>query len=220
MVPFLNIHTHDSAVREFESNLLSLSVGHDDLTLMNNRPVALGIHPWFITEGTVNEDLSLLNELAGRSQVKMIGECGLDRLRGAPFELQLRIFEAQLRLAKRLNKPVLLHCVKAYDELIALHKKIKPQVPIVVHGFNKSEQLGKQLISQGFILSFGKVLLNENSGAALLVKKTSLFFLETDDSELPIAELYAATAKLKNVSMDELKALIFANWKSLSLCYV
>ncbi|MDQ7948561.1 MAG: hydrolase TatD, partial [Pedobacter sp.] len=109
------------------------------------------------------------------------------------------------------------HVVKAYDELIALRKKIEPNVPMVIHGYNKSEQLGHQLMAQGFSLSFGKAILNGNSGAAAILRASDQFFLETDDSDLHIEDIYRAAANLKNTTVDELKALIFGNWKSANL---
>lgn len=218
MLPYLNIHTHHPRLLPDVESVLSLSVGYDDLVHLNHHNVALGIHPWFINEETVDSDLIRLEEMASLPQVRMIGECGLDHLKGAPREVQLAVFERQLVLARSLKKPVILHCVKAYDELMAMQKRIDPQVPLVIHGFNKNEQLGRQLTGHGFQLSFGKAILNENSGAAALLKETNDFFLETDDDhDLHIEAIYAAAANLKNITVEELKALIFANWKGANL---
>lgn len=217
MIPYLNIHTHHYSQQQDVDTILSLSVGYDDLRPMHEANVALGIHPWFINEDTSDDDIRNLKEMAKNNRVRMIGECGLDKIKGAKFELQQTIFADQLRLAKELKKPVILHCVKAYDELMAMTKEIDPQVPMVIHGFNKSEQLGQQLMSHGFSLSFGKTILEEHSGAAALLRKSDVFFLETDDSETPIETVYAAAANLKNMTLDDLKALIFANWKNLNL---
>jgi TatD DNase family protein len=88
---------------------------------------------------------------------------------------------------------------------------------LVIHGFNKSKELGEQLMHQGFYLSFGKAILHGNAAAVELIQSTDEFFLETDDSEHSIQEIYKEAAKIKNCSVDELKALIFANWKKLNL---
>jgi TatD DNase family protein len=217
MIPFLNIHTHRRLLLPEVESILSLSVGHDDLKSIADFSVALGIHPWFMEETNLVNDLKTLIQYAVQPKVKMIGECGLDSLKGASFEVQLKVFEVQLNLAKSLKKPVILHCVKAYDELIAVTKKINPMVPMILHGFNKSEQLGQQLLGQGFLLSFGKAILNANSGASFLLKNMDNFFLETDDAELDIEAIYTAAANLKNITVDELKALIFTNWNNLNL---
>src|SRR5438105_1667292 len=130
MIPFLNIHTHQPLRLPGVESILSLSLGHDDLKWIPEFGIALGIHPWFIPEDSLADDLKKLKELATDPNVKMIGECGLDTLQGAAFELQLQVLEIQLTLAKTLRKPIILHCVKAYDELIRLSKKIDPQVPM------------------------------------------------------------------------------------------
>ena len=106
---------------------------------------------------------------------------------------------------------------RAYDDLLAMAKRVEPAVPMIIHGFNKSQQLGQQLMEHGFVLSFGKAILNENSGSAAIIRNSESFLLETDDSVHPIQEIYEAAAKLKNMTVDEMKALIFANWKTLNL---
>lgn len=217
MIDFLNIHTHHQTIAHDSESLLSLSVGYDDLNPLKNQSVAVGIHPWFIDLKTFANDLHKVEALANDKNVKMIGECGLDKLKGLELEKQIEIFEVQLEIAKKVKKPVLIHCVKAYDELIASYKKINPAVPLVIHGFNKSKELGEQLISKGFYLSFGKAILHGNAAAIELLQSTDEFFLETDDSGHSIQEIYQKAAKLKNCSVDKLKAIIFANWKKLNL---
>ncbi|RZJ81860.1 MAG: hydrolase TatD, partial [Flavobacterium sp.] len=141
--------------------------------------------------------------------------CGLDALKGESLENQLTIFEAQIVVAEELKKPVIIHCVKRFAELIALKKKLNVQVPMIIHGFNKNEELGGQLIDNGFLLSFGTAVFKENSGAFALVAKTDNFFLETDDSKTSIEEIYHFVANLKNCNVETLKARIFADWERL-----
>lgn len=88
---------------------------------------------------------------------------------------------------------------------------------MIIHGFNKNEELGQQLLGKGFLLSFGLAALKGNSGAAKLIQSTNNFFLETDDADISIEEIYQAAAILKKCSIDELKARIFADWKKLNL---
>ncbi|MNL54656.1 hypothetical protein D3C87_1780050 [compost metagenome] len=94
---------------------------------------------------------------------------------------------------------------------------MQPRVPFIVHGFNKHPDLGRQLLAKGFYLSFGKAILNADSGAATLLKEAGTFFLETDDADCSIAEIYQAAANLKNCTVEEMKALIFASWKKIKL---
>ncbi|WEK19198.1 MAG: TatD family hydrolase [Candidatus Pedobacter colombiensis] len=213
---FLDIHTHQEGKDAGVRQILSVSLtGDTRITFPEDQELSLGLHPWFATMEHLEHDYLKLAEAATGMQVKLIGECGLDRLRGESLDNQLIILRKQLRLANALHKPVILHCVRCFGELIALQKEMKVSVPLIVHGFNKHEELGRQLLDNGFYLSFGKAILNPDSGAAALLKHTDMFFLETDDSDYHIREIYQAAANLKNCTVEEMKALIFANWKKI-----
>ncbi|MBC6108820.1 TatD family hydrolase [Pedobacter fastidiosus] len=215
---YLDIHTHQPLPKQHVQSILSLSLTDGDLyPLTNTRPISVGLHPWFAKLKNLELQFENLKNKAQQPNVKMIGECGLDKLRGERLENQVIILEKQIALAEELNKPIILHCVKGFAELIEIKDRLKVKVPMILHGFNKNVELGKQLIDKGFMLSFGTSILRTDSGAAKLIQDTDNFFLETDDSLTPIEEIYDATANLKKCSVDELKARIFADWKKLSL---
>ncbi|MET0570160.1 MAG: TatD family hydrolase [Pedobacter agri] len=215
---FLDIHTHKSAQQKGVESIQSLSLTSDIfLAMPKTKPISIGLHPWYASIEKLEIQLKYLSVLAKQTNVKLIGECGLDKLKGESLKNQILILEHQVALAERLNKPLILHCVRAFSELIELKGRLKVKVPMIIHGFNKNEELGKQLISKGFLLSFGTAILKENSGASKLLKSYDDFFLETDDAETSIEEIYETAANLKKCSVDELKALIFANWNKLSL---
>lgn len=211
---FLDIHTHLKYKNVAVNSIFSVDVViNSKPVFLQDQPYSLGLHPWTAKLAQLPEQLRWLETWAAMPNVVAIGECGLDKLRGEPLENQLEIFKAQAKLAQMLHKPLIIHCVKAFDELIAIKKELNITVPMIIHGFNKNEALGLQLVQQGFILSFGKALLNPNSGAAKLIQLIDEFFLETDGGDATIETIYAAAAKLKNCSVDELKARIFTNWK-------
>lgn len=221
---FLDIHTHHEEVDAGSTSILSLSLTGDPQGLLSGtierriatgNGISVGLHPWFATLGHLERDYQSLELEAKRPEVKMIGECGLDRLKGESLQNQLVILKKQLRLAEELRKPVILHCVRCFDELMALKKEMNISIPMIIHGFNKNEALGRQLLSKGFYLSFGKAILNPNSGAAALLKEADIFFLETDNADCGIAEIYEVAANLKKCTVVELKALIFANWEKI-----
>ncbi|SES17306.1 TatD family hydrolase [Pedobacter rhizosphaerae] len=215
---FLDIHTHKVAQQQGVASIQSLSLTSDIFLAMPKRkPISIGLHPWFASIDKLEIQMTYLKVLAKQANVKMIGECGLDKLKGAPLEDQITIFEQQIALAESLNKPLIIHCVKAFSELIEIKKRLKVKVPMIIHGFNKKEALGKQLIDNGFLLSYGTALLQSDSGAAALVQSDYHFFLETDEASISIVEIYEAAANLKKCTVDELKACIFANWKKLNL---
>ena len=215
---FLDIHTHKTAQQKGIESIQSLSLTSDIfLAMPKTRPVSIGLHPWYATLDKLEMQLKYLSVLAKQANVKLIGECGLDKLRGERMENQILILTGQIKLAEEFNKPLILHCVKAFSELIELKDSLKIRVPMIIHGFNKNEALGKQLMAKGFLLSFGAAILKENSGAEKLIQQSENFFLETDDSEISIEEIYQAVANLKKCSVDELKACIFENWNKLNL---
>ena len=215
---FLDIHTHQEGKEDGVRRILSLSLTRGTkVTLPEDQELSLGLHPWFATMEHLDDDYLKLAEIAKQTRVKLIGECGLDRLKGESLENQLIILRKQLRLANELHKPVILHCVRCFDELMSLQKEMKIGVPLIIHGFNKDEELGRKLLDKGFYLSFGKAIIHADSGAADLVKHTDMFFLETDAADCSIQDIYQAAANLKNTTVEEMKALIFANWKKIML---
>lgn len=215
---FLDIHTHKAAQRKGIISIQSLSLTSDIfLAMPKTKPISIGLHPWYATLEKLEIQMKYLSVLARQQNVKIIGECGLDKLRGENLQDQSIILEHQIALAEMLKKPIMLHCVKAFAELIEIKKRLNIKVPMIVHGFNKNKELGKQLIQNGFLLSFGTSILKENSGAQQLMEETDNFFLETDDAEISIEEIYQTAANLKKCSVDEMKALIFANWNKLKL---
>ncbi len=215
---FLDIHTHKVATQNGVVSIQSLSLTQDIfLAMPKTKPISVGLHPWFAKIEHLDQQMKYLIVVANQANVKQIGECGLDRLRGENLENQIIILEKQIELAEKIRKPLILHCVKCFAELIAIKDRLRVKVPMIIHGFNKNEELGKQLLDKGFILSFGLTILKENSGAAKLIQTTNNFFLETDDADISIEEIYRTAAILKKCTVDELKARIFTDWNKLDL---
>jgi len=218
VIDFLDLHTHKTAMQAGVNSIQSLSLTDDIfLAMPKKKPISIGLHPWYATIDKLELQMKYLAVLAKQENVKLIGECGLDRLKGDNLENQILILEQQIALAEELKKPMILHCVRCFAELIGIKERLMVKIPMIIHGFNKNEELGKQLMAKGFLLSFGAAILKENSAAAKLIEELEDFFLETDDSETTIEEIYHAVAEIKKCSVDELKAIIFANWKKINL---
>lgn len=220
---FLNIHSHyasePAGVRAIQ-NVIIPSAKKDDEVLSagySGKWISAGIHPWNISQINYTSQLSTLADLAGKESVKMIGECGLDRLRGPSLDLQLRVFEDQIYLAEKLKKPVIVHCVKCFSELLMIKKKLNPAVPLIVHGFNNKIETARQLLMHDFYLSFGAAVLSEGSNAEKVASEVpeTRIFLETDDRDIPVERVYERVALLKNVSVNRLEEIIFANYQNL-----
>lgn len=174
-----------------------------------------GIHPWHIDEEKIKEHLTIIEERLLHPGCLAIGECGLDKRIEKPMELQKKVFEMHLELAKKYQKPVILHLVAAYQEVIAIHNRIQPGVPIIVHGFSKNLQVARQLLDNGFYLSFGKYLLRNPELSGVFAEVPSgRFFLETDTIEEGIANVYAKAAQARNIDIESLKDIISNNFKT------
>ena len=118
-------------------------------------------------------------------------------------------------LAKKYKKPVILHCVAAYQEIIEIKKRLDLEVPLIIHGFSKGEQVAKSLLDNGFYLSFGKYLLRNPELESIFASvPNDKFFLETDTIEETLEEVYKLAAKYKNIAVSDLNRIIRKNFKS------
>lgn len=215
----LNLHTHhlntEKGVKCIENIIVDVEFV-DNIELYNLDPkkfYSAGIHPWYLDENRYEEQLYILDKLANNPQIKAIGEAGLDKLKGASFETQEKVFLASIRTAERVGKPVIIHCVRSFAELMSIAKIVKPKVPLIVHGFNKNIELAQDLIKKGFYLSFGSDLL-KNDALKDVLKSISVeqIFFETDDKEIEIREIYDAAAKVMGLEIEKLEEIIFENY--------
>lgn len=151
--------------------------------------------------------MNVLSSLAGHPQVLAIGEAGLDKLADAPMAVQMEVFEYQARLSVELDKPLVIHLVKAMSELLKLKQQIKPANPWIIHGFRGKPALAEECLRHGFYLSFGEKYQEE----ALRITPADRLFLETDESSVPVADLYSRAAEVRRVSLAELTEAIREN---------
>ena len=173
------------------------------------RVFSVGLHPKDIV-ADFEKQLDWVKETSLNPNCKAIGECGLDALVEVDEVLQERVFEAQILWANEIQKPVIIHCVRKYSELLRFQKMAK--IPLVVHGFYKKKSIAEELLNKGFYLSFGKALLYHEA-LQEVAKSTPLekIFLETDVWEGNIAEIYEALAKIKNIEIKILEHRIKEN---------
>lgn len=209
---YINLHTH-----KFSNN-------PNVLEIVNQYPqefdkeipfYSIGIHPWYINESRLEADLKIIEEKLQLQNCLALGECGLDKRIEISMEIQTQVFEKQLALAIKYKKPVILHCVSAYQEIIEIKKRLQVEVPMIVHGFSKNEQVAKSLLDNGFYLSFGKYLLrNPELESVFKFVLNDRFFLETDTIEETLEEVYQLAAKYKNIKVSELQEIVATNFQS------
>lgn len=206
-----NLHTHKASGN---SNVFEV-VNRYPYEAIDVPFFSAGIHPWHIDEDKLDEHLAIVEERLSLPGCLAIGECGLDKRIEKPLNLQADVFEKHLLLAKKYQKPVILHLVAAYQEVIEIHNSIQPGVPMIVHGFSKNIQVARQLLDNGFYLSFGKYLLrNPELSAVFAQVPGDRFFMETDSIEESIAEVYAKAATARNIEIEDLKYIVSTNFKT------
>jgi TatD DNase family protein len=208
---FFNLHTHKFTNQPNVLELVNQYPQEFDTAVPF---YSIGIHPWYIVEERLEADLEIIESKLKEPNCMAVGESGLDKRIEIPFELQQSVFEKQLALAEKYRKPVVIHCVAAFQEVIEIKKRLNITVPMLIHGFSKNEQTAKQLTDNGFYLSFGKYLLrNPELESVFQSVANDRFFLETDTIEEGIREVYTLAAKYKKMEVEELKKQINYNFK-------
>lgn len=204
---YINIHTHQPP----QVNEAAIQNLYKDFEQVQQKGYySIGLHPWYIAADW-KKDLEQLKHYASHPHVKAIGECGLDKVCSTDFTLQQQVFEQQIQLANAVKKPLIIHCVKAYEEVLQLLKQA--QQPAVFHGFNKSKELALQIINAGHYLSFGKALLQEHMQDVLKTVPKEKIFLETDDTDVSIASIYERAAKVFSIDELSLSLQLYKNAK-------
>lgn len=195
-----NIHTHHFSNNSEIVELVNQYPNEINTELPN---FTVGIHPWYLNENTFLDDLSVIENTIQLPNCKAVGECGLDKRIETSIEIQKKILIPQLLLAEKYKKPVILHCVAAYQEIIEIKKELKLTIPMVIHGFSKNSQVAESLIKNGFYLSFGKYLL-QNPELENVLKTIPLnqLFLETDMIDQTIFEVYSKAERVLNIDLE------------------
>ena len=157
--------------------------------------------------------LNSVKAVTGFTNIIAIGEAGFDKLRGPSIELQQKVFEEQVCISEEIMKPVVIHCVRAWDELLPAHKKLKPKMPWLIHGFRGNVELAIQLLSKGMYLSFWfDFVLRPESADLLRSLPEDRIFLETDGADVDIRDIYKKVSGDLDHSVEELKTIIFSNF--------
>lgn len=212
---YYNIHTHriveeDDVIAIY--NLKENEITSGEIARHPNLYYSSGIHPWDV-DSTVLSINDIYNLVEKEKRIVAIGEVGLDKLSVSSYTRQQEIFEEHIKLGKEANLPLIIHCVKAWDDLIALYKKYKPAKPWIIHGFRGNAQQAEQLAKIGFLFSVGE-FYNEESVKVLF---PDYLFLETDESPLDIREVYKNISMATGVSTDKVSSIIEQNARSLFL---
>ena len=187
---------------------------------------AIGIHPEYVNAYT-EEDLKFVEEHLNDDKVIAIGEIGLDYHYGKEDkDKQIKLFEYQLALAEKYNKPVIVHSRDATQDTIECMKKYK--VRGVMHSFSGSYETAQIYIKMGLLLGINGVITFKNCNLKDIYDKIDLsnIVLETDSPYLTpvpfrgeqnnpahVLDVAKYVAKLKGISLEELSKVTNDNIK-------
>lgn len=220
-VMLIDFHTHNnellkekSLVKDNSLAIYSHSIGN---TIDNGGYISLGLHPWDIVEENIANEISFIKQHVDANNVIYVGECGIDKCYAniTPIALQQHIFELHIQISETHSKPLLIHCVRAVNEIINLKKKHKPKQQWIVHGFNNNVSTAKMLVGEGIMLSFGAALLNSNSNARKVIATldNKSFVLETDGKDTSIYDIYQAAANIRGTTLKEIELTMEQNFE-------
>jgi TatD DNase family protein len=196
---FINIHSHNAAAPN-EWTVQSLHKDWERVSMPGR--FSLGIHPWYI-EKDCQQQFSQMKQWVHHPHAIAIGECGLDKVCTTDFSMQENVFKEQIQLAVTLQKPLIIHCVRAWEEVFSLLKKAAP-LKAIFHGFAKNAELARRIINRGYYISLGKELEKESMKEVIRLLPPDKIFLETDDASLSITTVYEWAAKALGIGQNSL----------------
>ncbi|MCA0365002.1 MAG: TatD family hydrolase [Bacteroidetes bacterium] len=219
----VDFHTHqttpDAKVRKLSNISLSRKIieAVDQFEFKPELIYSAGIHPWDIEPEFLHESYDWLEIFLKNPQVKVLGECGLDKINGPDFIIQEEVFVKQIRIAEHFRKPLVIHCVRSFNELLAIKKLINPKVPMVIHGFNKNAETATMMIEKGFLLSFGyDLIMNDKLQQVFAGLSLEKVLFETDNMpDLKVYDVYKKAAEIKKIPVEQLTEIIYQNYLEL-----
>lgn len=202
---FINIHTHISHPCDLE--ILNLEDSKEVGSYFST-----GIHPHQAHQ--IDLDFQTILKNSQQKNCLAIGECGLDKICSTPIAIQKNVFKKQIELSESEHIPLILHCVKAWNEVLLVKKEVKPTQTWIFHGFRKTALLDSVLENK-LMVSIGTPLIYDLKLQEVFHRiPLEQLFLETDsDNRFSIEEVYKKAAALKGIELEELKSQILENFK-------
>lgn len=189
---------------------------------------AVGWHPTDAENMKLEEDLAWIERLCQHPKVVAIGEIGLDYYWDTPRDIQHVVFREQIRLARKLRKPIVIHNRDAHEDIVRILREEKAsEVGGIMHCFSGSWETAKLCLDMDFDISFGGPVTFKNARApkeVLARVPNDRILLETDcpylaphpyrgkRNESAYVSLVAETAaEIKGISIQDLADLTSRN---------
>jgi TatD DNase family protein len=178
-------------------------------------PVSIGLHPWHLSPEAIEEMPGIIRNAKMLENFIAVGEAGLDKVIKTPLDIQTDAFTKQIELSIELQKPLIIHCVRAIPELIQLRKKYSAAPCWIIHGFTAGVGHALEAVREGIYISIGQRLLKNPIKSSEIIKNIpdSMIFAETDDDPASITEIYRIIAGTYGISVFELKEKIYLNFQ-------
>ena len=212
-----DVHTHN--FDKSSNALYNLRLSVNSLVLNELNYFSAGVHPYDADKFDGNT-INFLKQITAHKNCLAIGEIGIDKRYGLKLELQQFTFEQQANLANELAKPVILHCVKAWNEIKTIKHQIQPTSPWIYHGFTKAGLIDSVLENGCYISIGASILTNKSLQNNLYRIPLDRLFLETDDHNGPISEIYKKVAELKKIELYELEIKLEKNIRSIFTTWI
>ena len=225
MSPLVDIHTHQShplseGIEVVCLDITELQQAHQGRVeaicqaVEGSGPyVSLGIHPWNAGLDSMAQFMDLLQVvIESCPNVLFVGEAGLDKSRPVDIREQEDVFRRQVVLSEICCKPMVIHCVRAFDELLRIRKDLRPWQRWIVHGFRGKPQQAEQLLRAGMDISLGERFHPDVPGVVPLER----LWMETDMGKATISSVYSAIVQASDFSSDLLAESIFRRFTQLT----
>lgn len=216
--PYINIHTHYPARTSTERAVINILAAElNEIQLDDDKLYSAGLHPWHIVTENFADNINKVALAAKQKNIIAIGEIGLDKTIQVPFNLQIECFLEQVAIANKYKKPVIIHCVRAFNELLQLKQQIDTCTPWIIHGFKGKEIMMLKLIDHGCYISFGNDLFKHDSHSQENLRFVSdkQIFFETDIADEKIEPIYRQAAHIRQQDVNLLKSQIANNFTSI-----
>ncbi|MFI3314999.1 MAG: TatD family hydrolase [Rikenellaceae bacterium] len=204
---FIDIHTHKVSKIKSNITITSFRYGYEEIP---NIPYAsAAIHPWDV------DNSILLSEYESKiGSFFMMSEIGLDKLYPS-YQQQKELFIAQLNLARKYNKIVVIHSVKSHNEILSILRSFS-DLTMIIHSFTGSLEIAQNYLDLGCYLSFSPLSLSSEKGKTIFqhIPLNRLFF-ESDATNITIEEQYLTGVEMLSTNVDNLKNIVLENFKNL-----
>ncbi len=211
---FIDIHSHSEKEENGVFRIHNV-FATDYKKIPSELPVSIGLHPWHINDNSISLLPEILQNSASLENCLAIGETGLDSLVQTPISTQITVFRKHIEIGIKENKPLIIHFVKAFPELLSLRKEYTNAAPWIIHGFNANPTIAAECLKHGIYLSLSQRLFRNPEKAEKIMKvvPVSMIFAETDEDSMSIQEIYDTIATFYGLSISALKKIIFENYR-------